>query len=120
MLFLKKISKSLLLSIILFIILTFLMTLFNYIGLFNLKVLNISTYIIPFIVFFISAFMLGKKSLKKGYIEGLKLGFIEILLLFIFNFLTYDSGFKLDNIILYVIVIISSALGSMLGINKKN
>lgn len=120
MLFIKNGSKSLLISIILILILTFIITLFNYIGLFNLNLVNIFSYIIPFISFFIGGFLLGKKSINKGWLEGLKLGLISIFILFIFNFLAFNDGFSTSNIILYTIVLISNILGSMIGISKKD
>lgn len=119
MLFIKNGSISLLISIILSLVLTFIMTLFNYINIINLNIVNIFSYIVPFISFFIGAFILGKKSLNKGWLEGLKLGIISIIVLFIFNFLAFDQGYTLQNIILYIIVLISNILGSMLGISTK-
>lgn len=119
MLFLKNSSKSLLISIILILILTFIVTLFNYIGLFSLSLVNIFSYIIPFLSFFIGGFLLGKKSSNKGWFEGLKLGLICLFILFIFNFLAFNEGFTISNIILYVITITSNILGGMIGINKK-
>ena len=119
MLFLKNGSKSLLISIIILLITTFIITLFNYIGIFGLGLVNIFSYIIPFIAFFIGGFLLGKKSINKGWLEGLKLGLICIFILFIFNFLAFNEGYSISNLILYSIILIANILGSMLGINKK-
>lgn len=120
MLFIKNGSKSLLISIGLILILTFIITLFNYIGIFSLNMVNIFSYVIPFISFLIGGFLLGKKSINKGWLEGLKLGLISIFILFIFNFLAFNQGYSISNIILYIIVLVSNTLGSMLGINKKD
>ena len=119
MLFLKNSGKSLLISFILILILTFVITLFNYIGLFSLNIVNIFSYIIPFVSFFTGSFILGKKSINRGWFEGLKLGLICIFLLFIFNFLAFDEGYSISNIILYIIVLVSNVLGGMIGINRK-
>ena len=119
MLFLKNGGKSLLISLISILVLTFIITLFNYINIISLSVVNIFSYIIPFISFFIGAFILGKKSLNKGWLEGIKLGLICLIILFIFNFLAFSEGYTLSNLILYVIVLISNILGAMIGINMK-
>lgn len=119
MFFIKNSSKSILISISSLLILTFIITLFNYINIINFNIVNILSYIIPFISFFIGAFYLGKKSLNRGWFEGLKLGIISIIILFIFNFLAFNEGYNLENIILYCIVLISNIFGSMIGISRK-
>ena len=53
MLYLKKLSKSIGISIILLLILTFIITLLNYINLINIKLVTAFSYITPFISFFI-------------------------------------------------------------------
>ena len=120
MLYLKKLSKSLGISIGILLILTFIITLLNYINLINIKIVNIFSYITPFISFFIGGLLLGKTSINKGWLEGIKFGLVIIVLSFIFNYLAFDQGFNISNIILYTITIISSIIGSMIGINLKN
>lgn len=119
MLFLKKGSISLLISLISLLVLTFIITLLNYINIINSTFVNIFSYIIPFLSFLIGAFILGKKSISKGWLEGLKLGLISIFLLFIFNFLAFNEGYNFQNIILYLIVLVSNIIGAMIGINVK-
>lgn len=119
MLFLKNGSISLLISFILTLLLTFIITLLNYINVIGINFVNIFSYIVPFISFLIGSFILGKKSLSKGWLEGLKLGLISIFILFIFNFLAFDSSLTINNIILYATVFISNVLGGMFGINIK-
>ena len=120
MLYLKKLGKSLGISIIILLVLTFIITLLNYINLINIKIVNIFSYITPFISFFIGGLLLGKTSNNKGWLEGIKFGLVIIFLSFIFNYLAFDQGFNISNIILYTITILSSIIGSMVGINLKN
>ncbi len=120
MLYLKKLGKSLGISIIILLGLTFIITLLNYINLIGIKIVNIFSYITPFISFFIGGLLLGKTSINKGWLEGIKFGLIIIILSFIFNYLAFDQGFNISNIILYTITILSSIIGSMVGINLKN
>ena len=70
-------------------------------------------------LFFIG-FAYGKKAEKKGYIEGLKIGGCLIFLMVIINLIFYQTGFSFERILYYSVLILSSTLGSMIGINKKN
>ena len=71
------------------------------------------------ILFLIIGYKYGKKADKKGYIEGLRIGFSLILVLLFINLIFYNSNFSLERVIYYIILILSSIFGSMIGINKK-
>ncbi len=121
MLFLKRIGKSLGISLIILLSLTLLITILNYIGLIGTKIVNVFSYITPFISLFIGGIIIGKESINKGWLEGIKYGIICIIIFFIFNFLAFDTGFNISNIILYIITLVASILGGMIGINlRKN
>jgi len=111
--YLKTIGITLLIILIGTIIITFL----NYFGILNSKIINIISLILPIITLFYGGYRTGRLSSKKGYIEGLKIGIIFIILITIFNLIFNDI--KWFNIIYYVILVLSSILGSMLGINKR-
>lgn len=119
MIFLKNSGKALGFSVLSLLILTFIVTFLNYIGLFGLSIVKAFSYITPFMSFLIGGILLGKRSSNKGWLEGLKFGIISIALLFIFNFLALNQGYTINNLVLYFIVLIGSILGSMLGINMK-
>lgn len=119
MIFLKNSGRALGFSVLSLLILTFVVTFLNYIGLFGLSIVKAFSYITPFISFLIGGILLGKRSSNKGWLEGLKFGIISIALLFIFNFLALNQGYTINNLVLYFIVLIGSILGSMLGINMK-
>lgn len=119
--YLKKLGMSFLFIISSILILTFLITIFNYFDIMSDKATSIFKIIIPVISLFIGGFYIGKNSFKKGFLEGLKLGLIFSVILIIFNYLGLDNSFKLKYILYYLILLISSTLGSMIGINiKKN
>ena len=82
------------------------------------KIANAFSYIIPFISLFIGSFILGKNTNNKGFIEGIKFGSIFIVLFILLNIIL-KLGFTKESIILYMIMIISSMTGSILGINKR-
>ncbi len=119
MTYLKNLGISLLWIISIFLIFTFIITFLNYINIIGDNVISIFKILIPVISLFIGGFMIGKRSKNKGWLEGLKLGFIFSILIVIFNFLAFNNSFKIKYLLFYLIIIISSILGSMIGINRK-
>ena len=117
--YLKKLGFSFIYIITSILILTFISTIFSYFNIFSDKVMSIVKIIIPIIGLLIGGFYIGKRTNKKGFLEGLKLGLIFSLLLIIFNILVLNNSFKLKYLLFYLILIASSILGSMIGINKK-
>ncbi|MBQ2946293.1 MAG: TIGR04086 family membrane protein [Bacilli bacterium] len=117
--YLKNLGISFLYIIGFILVLTFITTLLSYFNVLNDKVTSIIKIIIPIISMFVGGFYIGKRSLKKGFLEGLKLGSIFSIVLIIFNYLGLNNSFKFKYLLFYIILIISSILGSMIGINKK-
>ena len=117
--YLKKLGFSFLYIIGSILVITFIITLLNYFNIISDKVISIFKILIPIISLFIGGFYLGKRSNSKGYLEGLKLGTLFSIFLLIFNFLALNNSFKLKYLLFYLIIIISSILGSMIGINKR-
>lgn len=85
---------------------------------FNLKTSNIAILIILIISAFISSFMLGKHTEKKGYISGLIMGLTLCVFFFILS-LFFNHNYQFNTLIYYLILICSTTLGSMFGIQKN-
>lgn len=84
----------------------------------------IADYYFPFLLLlstilclFFNSFLLGKSCSKKGYFEGLKLGSCFSITLLTISIITSKFTWKL--LLYYFIIIITSILGSIIGINKK-
>ncbi len=91
-------------------------------GYFNITSLKVTEYLILFLTMislFIGGFFLGKKCEQKGWLEGMKIGSIMIFLFFLIGYLGLDQGLNIRVCIYYLLLLISSVLGSMIGINKK-
>lgn len=116
----KDLGISLLFIIGSLLVLTFIMTIFNYFNLFSNNIVSVLKIIIPIVSLFIGGFLIGKKSSKKGWLEGLKLSLIFIIILILFNLLGLGNKIELKNILYYIIIIISCMFGGMLGINKNS
>ena len=87
-------------------------------NLLNVKTNNIVIIILMSIIMLISGLFIGKKSLKRGYLNGLLLGFITCLLFFLIS-LIFKTNYHLNSLIYYLLIIISSCFGSMIGMQKN-
>ncbi len=113
--------KNLYMSLIYFfasiLIGTIFITIFNYFNILNNNIITSLKLIIPLLSLFISSYILGTKSNKRGYIEGLKLGSIIIIIFLVVTLIT--KSFTIRTLLYYSILLLTSTLGSMIGINKK-
>lgn len=117
--YLKNIGISMLYIIGFILVLTLLSTALNYFNIIGKNTITVLKIIIPIISLFIGGYYIGKKSNKKGWLEGLKLSLIFSVILIIFNYLGFDNSFEIKNILYYLIIIISCIFGSMIGISKN-
>ena len=101
--YLKNIGFSILYSISSLIILTLIITIFNYFNIINYNTTYILLKIILFISFFIGSFKFNNKN--KKLIKGSYIILINLLIVLIFSLIIKF------NIINFIIVLISSLLG---------
>lgn len=114
---LKKLKKGLIITGSVFILIT-LISILNYLGI-NF---NISRFVVLLgiaLLFFVSGFINGQKRDNKGYIAGFKIGLIIIAIFIILNLIIFRSPFSLKRNVYYIILLLCSVLGSIIGINKK-
>ena len=116
--YLKNVGISFIYIICFLLGLTFISTLFNYINLFGNTFINVLKVIIPIISLFVGGFVIGKRTGKKGWLEGIKLSLIFLAFLTIFNYLALDSSISLKTVIYYIILVIATTFGSRIGVNK--
>lgn len=117
--YIKNFIKPLLFIFGTIIISLLILTPLNYFDLLNNNITTIFKIIIPIIAFFIGGLMLGKHSKKKGWLEGLKLSVIVIIIFILINYIGFNESFKLKSLIFYIILCVTSIFGSVIGINKK-
>lgn len=118
MTYLKKYGKRLIFTITSIIIFLFLLTLLYYFNIIGPNLNKVLKIVIILLNIFISSFILGKNTISKGYLEGIKFALI-IIPIFIFISLITHSKLELKVILYYIIILITSILGSMIGINRK-
>lgn len=115
--YLKKLLKGFLFTIVSFLLLTFIFTTLNYFNIINIKVMEICKIIIPLFSLALGGYIMGKGSEKNGWLEGLKIGLIIVLLIVIGNLIF--SKLILKDFIFYILLLMGSMLGGMFGINRK-
>ncbi len=101
------------------ITLVFVTSLLNLIGV-NSTITNLLIFIFNISLFFIFGLKNGKKASNKGYLAGLKVGGLFLLVLIIISLFTSKNIFSLSTFIYYLVLILASTLGGSLGINKKS
>ena len=94
-------------------------TTLNYFNLIEYKTVSIISFIATIILFVMIGFMIALKSDKKGYINGLIIGGFNIVL-FLFLALILGTHPKINIGIYFLILLLSSTIGGMFGINYKN
>ena len=115
----KNIGISCLYSYGFIFFLTFIFSFFNYINFID----GAFTFfmILNFIVsVFIGGFLCGKRSLKKGWLEGLKYGFVFLIILSLLNVLGFSNSLSIKYFVFCCIVLVSSIFGGMVGIGFRN
>lgn len=111
----KNYLKDYLILLSIIIILTIILSIINYFIPFDN---TIELICIPAIAMFISCIMLGKCCKQKAFIEGIKFSSIYLITTTIIKLLIH-SEFNYKVIILYFLILFTSIIGSMLGINLK-
>lgn len=61
----------------------------------------------------------GGKATSKGYLEGLKAGLINVVILYGMGLCFLEFKIVLKKIIYYAVIVLMTILGSIIGINRK-
>lgn len=117
--YLKHIIFSLGTFISVLLISTLIITILSWLNIMNDSITTIFKMLIPIISILTSSIYMGINSNKKGWLEGLKLGLIICIILFLFSILGLNKNFKINQILFYGILIFTSIVGSMIGISRK-
>ena len=115
----KYYSTSLLVSFVFILILTFIMATFNYFNIIGSNTLSFIKIIIMIISALAGGILIGINTKDKGWLAGIRYAFVFIIFIVLLNYLGYDYGIKLKSLIYYIIIIVSSMIGSMIGINNQ-
>ena len=114
-----KYLKSFGYTVVSIIVLSIITCILNYFNICDSNTVNILKLFTVIISMIIGGIYVGSCTKDKGYIQGLKIGLIYDVILFIISILVFHNSFHKEMIIYYLIIIVSSILGSIIGINKK-
>ncbi len=118
MTYIKKYGLRLFYTFLSIMISLLIITSLYYFNLINNNTYKVFKIIAITISLFINSYVLGKKAQNKGYLEGLKLSIIIIIIFFLTTLIT-KQPVKLSIIIYYLIISITCIFGSMVGISRK-
>lgn len=104
-----------LLSLIVYLLIITSLAHFNII---SYKSVSLISFIYIISLFMLSGFRMGMRSEKKGYLSGLIIGVFNIILILILA-LIFRSFPEIKSLIYFLVLLLSSTLGGMFGINIK-
>ena len=113
----KKYLISITLIFSLLLIFSLILNILYYFDTISLSTIKYLKMFVSIIAFLLGGINIGKNSLNKGYIHGLKLSMIIVVLFLIFSLLF--NNYKITLIIYYLITTFTITFGAMIGINKK-
>lgn len=113
--FFYKYIKSFILFLLYIILFPIFLTIMNLVKINTNKIIII---ISGSIFMFIIGLLLGKKTNKNGYLNGLLLSTISVFFIFISS-LIFKYSLNINSLIYYLVLIISTIFGSIIGVNKK-
>ena len=117
MTYLKLYGKKIFFTILEILLCLFILSLLYYFNLIQEKTYSILKIICLLGSIFINSFLLGKSTIKKGYLEGIKYGLLLVLICLIPTL--FLQQFQLKILIYYFLILSTSTLGSMVGISRK-
>lgn len=106
--------------ILFILIFTFVLTIVNLIFPLKNSINSLVSLIAVLIYSLFVGFKKGMKVEEKAYKAGLILGFTNVVILYFMGFLALNFGMTIKKLLYFVIIIITTILGSIIGINKKN
>ena len=101
------------------LMLTFITSLLNLLGL-NSGITTIILLICNIILFFLLSYKNASFWKKNGLLEGIIMGLIFIILMFLIKIILFDNTLYISTLIYYLILLITSILASLIGVNKKS
>ena len=100
------------------ILIAFVCSILNLIGV-NSTITNLLIFISNAVLFFYSGFKNGITSKEKGYLAGIKISLLLLMILLVINLITTRYIFHISTMVYYLILILIGIAGGMIGINKK-
>lgn len=113
----KETLYSIILIFLIIIISSFFINILSYFDIISLNVIKYLKILFLILSFFLGGIYMGKNSPNKGYMYGLRLSLL-VIIIFLFLGIIFNN-LSFTRIIYYLIATFCITFGSMIGINKK-
>lgn len=113
----KETLKAVIIILSLLVISCLFINILYYFDIINNTTIKFIKMIMSILSFFIGGIYMGKNSPNKGYLYGLRLSLIMILIFLIFGIIF--NNLEIKRLIYYIICLFCITFGAMIGINKK-
>ncbi|MEG1305653.1 MAG: TIGR04086 family membrane protein [Bacilli bacterium] len=110
--------KTILLSIPITLIYLLMFTSLHYFGIMPYNVLKILSLIFTIIIFILMGINVSRTIRNKGYINGIIVGVIYVIILILLSLILREN-LTIKSLVYYVVLIASSTVGGIAGINIK-
>ena len=115
--FYKNFLKAILIILGLLLFFTIIFNILYYFDLLSNNTLKYGKMLTSVLSFFLGGLFIGKHSSNKGYINGLILSLIIVIIFLLFGIIF--NNINISRIIYYLIMSICITFGAMIGISKK-
>lgn len=112
-------KKYLKISLVPIISILFLSIIFSILNLFYIDIPKLIYLLSMIAIMMFTGYQIGINTQKKAYKQGLLSSIIIVLLLLILT-LIFNNKITINNVIYCLIIMFTTTLGSIIGINKKN
>ena len=116
----KKYLIQGLFTFVIFLIGLLLTSILYYFNITNDKINKILIYLVSFVSIFIGALKIGKITKQKGIITGLIYFVFMFIIMFLLSITVFNIQIKLNMFIYYLIILVFSILGSIIGKNMQS
>lgn len=100
-------------------IISLVLSLLHYYNVININFYNILTNILSILIFLGAGIFLGFKSETKGWLKGLILGIIYLIIAFLVHFAIIKDTLEFQSVLNILIKFIILPIGSIIGVNLK-
>ncbi|GEN46429.1 TIGR04086 family membrane protein [Alkalibacillus haloalkaliphilus] len=77
------------------------------------------TFITSIVIMLIGGFISGRMTVHKGWVTGAIVGIIYVVGIMLYQFLAHDSWIQSYQILYFLIFIVATVTGSILGVNMQ-
>lgn len=102
-----------------FVVFLILLSFCYYVNLFSSSVISYLKLLFPMISMMLGGIFIGRRSKQKGWLEGIKLALVPLVLFFLLSYLGFGISLNLKMFFYQLILLLSCIFGSILGINRQ-